>query len=248
MHKTIIAAAITAMFGVTGASAADLASMKGAPVSDMPFVWSGPYIGLAGGLAYSAPKFSDSDASVCWDYQTCGDAQAFGGLIGGTIGYNLQFRNLVVGAEADISWADVKAKSTTDTDPSIPTYMHSAIDAIATARLRVGYATGPNLFYLTGGAAFINADHTAIYEGETCPDDYSVCKTGWHTGFTAGAGYEAMLTNNVSLKAEYLYIGMPTHSVTYNDEYVYGFADNLHIARVGLNYKLGATGGYTPLK
>jgi hypothetical protein len=59
-----------------------------------------------------------------------------------------------------------------------------------------------------------------------------------------------MLTDRLSFKAEYLYIGMPNDAQNNPDsnDYVYGFTDNIQIARVGLNYKLGGCCSYAPLK
>lgn len=182
---------------------------------------------------------------------TCGDAQGVGGLAGGTLGYNWQVRNLVLGVEGDISWAGLDAKSKTYVNcAGCEYYIQSNIDSIATLRLRAGYATGSNLFYLTGGVAFVDAQHKAIYDGYAC-NDGSSCSDGWHTGFAVGAGYEAMITSNLSFKAEYLYIGLPTDTLanSWSSEYTYGFADNVQVARIGLNYRLGALGGsYIPLK
>ena len=128
--------------------------------------WSGAYIGVSGGGALSSPKFSDSRSqditAICAASRACGDAQEFGGLIGGTLGYNWQIRNLVLGVEGDISWAGLDAKSKTHLLASNLSYMQSNIDAIATLRGRVGYAAGSNLFYLTGGAAFLDTQHKAI--------------------------------------------------------------------------------------
>jgi hypothetical protein len=58
---------------------------------------------------------------------------------------------LVPGVEADVGWANWDAKSKTYPDPSGAYYMQSRIEVIATALLRAGYATGSNLFYVTGG-------------------------------------------------------------------------------------------------
>lgn len=252
MQKTVLAAALAAFLGAGGAAhAADLngGGWKDAPAYEAN--WTGAYLGISGGLALLTPKFSDSGEWICWSHQTCGDAQGIGGLIGGTLGYNWQIRNLVLGVEGDISWASLNAKSETYVnDPGWNSSMQSNIDAIATLRLRAGYATGSNLFYLTGGAAFVNAQHKAIYEdGGSCGTDGNTCSDSWRTGFAVGAGYEAMLTNNLSFKAEYLYIGMPTETLVNSgdDNYTYGFADNIQMARVGLNYKLSG-GGYQPLK
>ena len=57
-----------------------------------------------------------------------------------------------------------------------------------------------------------------------------------------------MLTGNLSFKIEYLYIGTPTQTLTQSAvaTLAEGFADNVQVARVGLNYKFGG-GGYVPL-
>jgi outer membrane immunogenic protein len=254
MQKTLFVLTLAAGLGMThAASAADVYASGGMKdVSfEAPANWTGVYLGITGGIGFSAPKFSDSDEYICFDYQTCGDAQGVGGLFGGTLGYNWQMRNLVLGIEGDISWASLDAKSKTYIDCSgCQYYMQSKIDAIATARLRAGYTSGSNLFYVTGGAAFVSAKHNAIYDGYSCGSEGSSCNDEWHTGFAVGAGYEAMITSNLSFKAEYLYIGMPTDTLSNSDSssYTYGFADNIQIARVGLNYKFGGCCSYVPLK
>ena len=129
--------------------------------------------------------------------------------------------------------------------------MQSNIDAIATLRGRAGYAMENNLFYLTGGAAFLDTQHRAIEYTVFCSTACSASSDGWQTGFVAGAGYEAMVTSNLSFKGEYLYIGTPNQTLPQPPDHFwsYGFADNIQIARVGLNYKLGGGGsGYMPLK
>ena len=155
----------------------------------------------------------------------------------------------MLGFEGDFSWAGLDAKSKT---ASAPSYMQSNIDAIATLRGRAGFATGGNLFYLTGGAAFLETRHRAIdRDGPDCNVTYSSCSDSWQTGFVAGAGYEAMLTSNLSFKAEYLYIGTSTQTLArpIEPDVAEGFADNVQIARVGLNYRLGGgSSGYMPLK
>jgi outer membrane immunogenic protein len=255
MRNAILAAAAVALFGMGSALAADLnGGTKDAMVYEPAAGWSGAYIGISGGSALSSPKFSDLEHilhPICFSFESCGDAQAFGGLIGGTLGYNWQIRNLVLGVEGDISWAGLDAKSKTRLLPSQLTYMQSNIDAIATLRGRVGYAAGGNLFYLTGGAAFLDTQHRAIELNSACNVNYSPCSDSWQTGFVAGAGYEAMLTNNLSFKAEYLYIGTQTQTLAQPiaPTLAEGFADNVQIARIGLNYKLGGgSSGYMPLK
>ena len=92
--KRIFAAALglLAFAGVT-ATAADLPRYQPvAPVYNPVYYWTGFYIGINGG---GINKFDLS-----------------GGLIGGTIGYNWQVGQIVVGAEGDIDWSGVKGTTT----------------------------------------------------------------------------------------------------------------------------------------
>ncbi len=244
MKKTIYAAAVSAVLGMSGSAlAADLfaGGMKDASYEPVTS-WTGFYAGVSGGIGLSSPQFNGS-------YYDCGyygggcSAQDVGGLIGGTLGYNKQFGHLVLGVEGDISWTGLNAKAN-GYDSS---FMQSDIDAIATLRVRAGYAFGSSLFYATGGVALADANQKAVWYNEPCSSADSACASGWEPGFTVGVGYEAMLTDKLSFKAEYLYMGMPTKTLTQDSDYGNEISDNIQIARVGLNYKL--TGGdYVPLK
>jgi outer membrane immunogenic protein len=247
MRKTLIALAAAA-FGAGNAMAADLnAGYKDSRPFEPVGGWTGAYVGVEGGLDLLSAGYSDGIIPICNTTKPCFGKQVMSGLAGGTVGINWQVRNLVLGAEADISWTDLNAASQGLT-PGF--YMQSRTDAIATARLRTGYAVGPNLFYLTAGAAFLETQHTAMYYSIPCGDVISACNSTWHTGFAAGAGYEAMLTNNLSFKAEYLYIGMPTDTIRTGADgiYAFSFQDDVQIARIGLNYKFGGGSPYQPMK
>jgi outer membrane immunogenic protein len=254
MMKGLIAAALAAGLGFSGAArAADVYAAGGMKdvVVEAPANWTGGYLGISGGGAFSSPKFSDSDSDVCFDYATCSDQQGVGGLFGGTLGYNWQFRNFVIGVEGDISWAGLNAKTKDEILSGSNYYMESNIEAIATVRLRAGYAIGSSLFYLTGGAAFVEAQHKAISESSPCGVPDSACSENWQTGVVIGAGYEAMLTDHVTFKAEYLHVAMPNDALINPDGgngYIYGFTDNIDIVRIGVNYKFGGCCAYTPLK
>ncbi len=73
-------------------------------------------------------------------------------LGGGQIGYNTQWGSWVFGLEADVSWGDIEAGGTFDTDhpwyiepfTKQPKYRKKhdlSLDAFGTARVRAGYAT-----------------------------------------------------------------------------------------------------------
>ncbi len=248
MRNVILAALAAALCGIGNASAADLSDglQEGSLKDAVPYYapvagWSGAYVGVEGGIALLTEEFYDSEGDGCRYNGICPDGQGIGGLFGGTLGYNYQIQNLVLGFEGDVSWADISSKVTRDTTH----YIKSHIDAIATARVRTGYALGTNLFYLTGGAAFLETRYEAIRNGAPCNTGESTCGGDrWHTGFAAGAGYEAMLAGNVSVKAEYMYVGTPTYALTNNiipGDNEYNFIENVQVFRVGLNYKLDGT-------
>ena len=197
------------------------------------FSWGGVYLGVSGGGLLLSSKFYDSEGDACVANGVCPDGQGTGGLAGGGLGFNWQLRNLVFGFEGDISWADVTAR----VRPLYNSYIQSRIDSIATARMRTGYAFGSNLFYVTWGGGFLDTQHRAA---ATDPS-FNTSHRTWQTGYAVGAGYEAMLSGNLSLKAEYLYIGTPTNSVTNRGsiDNRYGYSDDVQVARIGLNYRFG---------
>src|SRR5690606_4844480 len=94
-----------------------------------------------------------------------------------------------------------------------------------TLRGRVGVAAWNNLLlYATGGLAFggLQAQLNALEEDRS------------HIGWTVGAGAEYALTQNWSLKAEYIYMGFAccSYSVTGED---HGLDSNLF--RFGFNFR-----------
>ena len=99
------------------------------------------------------------------------------GLIGGLIaGYDYDFGTWVLGAGVDYDFADINLGGAAD------------LEEVWRLKVRGGYKLGDGLLYATGGYA--NADTDVLGD-----DD----------GYFIGAGYEHMLTQNVSLGGEVLY-------------------------------------------
>jgi outer membrane immunogenic protein len=142
-----------------------------------------------------------------------------GGFAGGTLGYNWQTGNFVLGVEADAAWADVGATVGV---------IESRIRDMGTVRGRVGYAFDSVLIYGTGGFAW--ADNRLSIAGLS---DNKI-----HTGWTAGAGVEVMFAPKWSVKAEYLYRSL--QGETYFTGIVPGGLAsgtlNLNSVQVGVNY------------
>ena len=91
--------------GATAANAADIGSRRGMPAKEPRYVaqaynWSGIYIGINGGGGWGSSNFSAPLASNTFDLS--------GAMVGGTIGYNWQIGQSVLGLEGDIDWSNVR--------------------------------------------------------------------------------------------------------------------------------------------
>jgi outer membrane immunogenic protein len=139
------------------------------------------------------------------------------GIAGGIqAGYNWQNGIFVFGVEGDLNISNA--------DDTFASWQFSN-PWFGTLRGRVGVAAWNNLLlYATGGFAFggLEAQLNGLEESRS------------HAGWTVGAGAEYALTQNWSIKAEYLYMGFAsrTYTTTGAD---YGFDSNL--VRFGVNYR-----------
>lgn len=157
-----------------------------------------------------------ANAGYAWGKAIGGDPS--GGVIGLTGGYNYQFSpNMVIGAETDIAFSNA--------DTSRPAGKFES-DYIGTLRARLGYSVGNVMFYGTAGAAY--------GKGELSVGGLTSDQTHW--GWTIGAGVEAMLTQNVSAKFEYLYVDLSDRNyATIGGPVNVGYTTNL--LRGGVNYR-----------
>jgi outer membrane immunogenic protein len=218
-----LCSALIGLMALTGtAAAADLARPVPAPYYKAPpayvaYNWSGFYVGINGGGAWGTSK---------WDLN--GGRNISGGLVGGTVGYNYQFGQAVFGVEGDIDWADING---TSSNATCPFGCKTSDSWLATVRGRLGYAADRFMPFVTGGLAV--GDIRAQTPGFGTQSDTNA-------GWTLGGGLEAALSQNWTVKAEYLYVdlgkmncglncggGLTTDNVTFHT----------NILRAGLNYK-----------
>jgi outer membrane immunogenic protein len=210
MKKTLIALALAA--SAAPALAADL-PRRGAPQQSFAappmFTWTGFYLGLNAGGGWG--KFTRDARGL--------DADT--GFVGGvTAGYNAQFGNLVAGIEGDYNYSGIEGKDSG---------VKGSLSSFGTIRGRLGVAFDRALIYGTGGYAFGFGELNAF---GALKDD----KT--HQGYVVGAGIEYAVTQNVSIKGEYLY--MPLGKQSYLKDVVPGGVSaglNTSIVRAGLNYR-----------
>ncbi len=198
---------------------------KAAPA--IPLSWTGGYVGIQGGGAWYNGDLDSTAGGPLTRGPSISDSS---GTLGATIGYNWQNGPWVAGLEGDWSWTDLKAKNSTAPNCA-PLTCSIETNWFATARVRLGYAVVPyTLLYATGGAAFVHpADKITL--GLKATDT----KTSW----TAGGGVEAMLSQNWSVKAEYLYIDLPDGPDLFTGVLTVERPRNqsLQVVRAGLNYK-----------
>ena len=136
-----------------------------------------------------------------------------GGVYGG---YNMQSGQLVYGGEADLSYSGVDNNSHGFTAKQ---------GANGSIRGRVGVDLNPVLVYGTAGVA---ATNTEMKLGNAKDENTSV-------GWTAGAGVEAFVTNNVTARVEYRYSDYGKKTFHGANGTRSGFED--HSVRVGMGVK-----------
>ena len=209
MFKSIFAGALATL--VAGAAcAADLPrrSMSPAPYfAAKSFSWTGVYAGLNAG--YDFGNTSNSAKGVIGSVR--------GGSLGGTVGYNQQIQNFVIGAEGDLAAANVQGSTGSNS---------AKVNSIGTLRARAGFAADRALVYATGGYA----------GGQTKVTTGAASGSKWLNGYAIGGGLEYAFTNNISAKAEYLYTDLQPKN--------YGLSAGVNSAgvkvnqvRTGVNYK-----------
>jgi outer membrane immunogenic protein len=212
--KRVLFAGAVALSAVAPALAADLpaAPPPQAPAAYVPVVapeynWSGIYIGINGGYAFGSTDWSSSGGFV-----GTGTFNTSGGLVGGTAGVNFQSGQIVFGIEGDWDWADISGTSTNTTSTfagcgfagAAACSFQTSSNWLATVRGRVGYAFDRVMIYATGGGAA--GDVKATFTNPNTPFTGTTNSTEW--GWTAGAGVEAALTDNITARVEYLYVDL----------------------------------------
>jgi outer membrane immunogenic protein len=160
--------------------------------------WSGPHVGIFSG--YALGKWN-GDAT---DYPH----QPMNGWFGGVLaGYDMQLpNNWVAGIEADISLTDIK-----QTDNYIDGAFTLRLDYLATLRGRLGYAVNRTLFYATGGLAVAHIDFTGnqYHPGGPLSPPFQTTANNTHFGYAIGGGVQWAMFDNMSFKAEYLWVDLP---------------------------------------
>jgi outer membrane immunogenic protein len=154
------------------------------------FSWTGFYVGIVGGYAWGNSDWSSTTAM--------GSTNPDGGLVGGTLGYNLQTGNWVWGLEGDISYSWIKGTAV-GTGFCAGAGCQTENRWFGTIRGRIGYAIDRWMPYITGGGAFGDVKMTT---------NTGASETDSRFGWTVGAGVEYAFLSPWTFKVEYLYMDL----------------------------------------
>ena len=202
MKRILLAGAtVLALTAAQPTLAADAPIYKGpAPYAVALFNWTGFYVGATVGYGWGDSKHCD--ANTCALPGVVYPAFTMTGwTAGGTIGYNNQIGNVVLGVEADYSWANITGSSPSTLGFGCAGRCLTQIQGFGTVRARLGYAFDRFLPYITGGVAF-----TQLNASIGNPILANGSATTTRTNLTLGAGVEYAFTNNWSAKLEYLHV------------------------------------------
>lgn len=259
----VLAALGFSAFGLAGtafvapAQAADIAVPGPAyyPKSIPPpaiYDWTGIYVGghVGGGILIdSVNQNGVSTSATATSLLSSGNLRPAGVLGGAQIGANYEFVPWVIGVEG--SWTDSTISGSTliacSVCPATVAQERFTSHALWFAALtgRAGYAANDWLFYAKAGGAWLHVSYTEDLIAIGGPTAATQVISDNRTGFTAGAGIEFGLVENLSGKIEYDFYGFGTKN------YNFGFTpvsvrSNLQTLTAGLNYRFNWSGGPKP--
>jgi outer membrane immunogenic protein len=249
MAKIRNCALVSALFigaSLGSAMAADMAPRYAkapvvAPV--VAYSWTGCYIGVEGGGAWGRSRH---DGFPPGPIDLTRNFDVSGGLIGVEAGCNYQIApSWAVGVEGDISWTNKNGSAFDLGAGGVPTFRSTTQENwIATFRGRIGPTWDRLWLYGTAGGAVADVQATLNTNIVGFP---IFQETVTHWGWTAGVGLEYAITNNWTVKGEYLYVRLQNEAFRFgnNPQIIQinaqrsGVNLDNNIVRVGLNYKFG---------
>jgi len=258
VKKILFTAAIavaSAALASTPALAADLA-YKSAPIMQATYNWSGFYAGLNGGGGMASSEHLDQDDSfgASTKFQ-----QAFG-TAGVQAGYNYQIGSSVIGLEGDYNWVGLNKTKLFSLDDGNGSTANFKFSEFATLRARGGLALDRTLLYVSAGVAFAHIQNTDSFDafdfqGKPVTPCCVASEDKWKPGLAVGAGVEFALSQNWSVKGEYLYMmfqdsDAPLLNPMSGTHTCFGsvnnfpltncrmnFTESAQLARLGVNYR-----------
>ena len=253
----LVGMAVAASALATAASAADLPAPAYTPPAYRPVIydWTGIYGGAHVGGAWMNDVVTTTTTTILQPAGTTTKVDPMGVVGGAQAGVNFQFSPVVIGFEGTWSWTSLTGTKITPS-PLAGGFSQSSTSAapyVATAAGRIGFAANDFLFYAKGGGAWARVEYTQsvaagpVFTQQTMTDN--------RTGFVAGAGVEFGMTENLSAKLEYDYLGFGTKTYTFanlsapvggvNTPFALPVSvkSNMQMVTVGMNYRFNWGGG-----
>lgn len=170
-----------------------------APVVQAAYNWSGFYAGLHAGYAWGDASVRDLNGGVApgpFGYKPDG------AVVGGQVGYNYQYGNLVFGPEIDLGYADLSGKGVIGS-ASATAHQDLTLSGgfYANVAARVGYAFGNWLPYIKAGYAYYDGSA----KQQTTNPGYVATAGHGYSGYTVGGGVEYALSTKWRVKTEYMF-------------------------------------------
>ena len=257
---------VAAALGVMPAMAADLGRLP-PPAPFYPsaalrpvYNWTGCYLGAQLGGAWADNQTNGQFAGFVLSENNSSASV----LAGGQVGCDLQFaRNWVIGAQADGAWTNLTASRALTGSQNLgggntlalTGNLNLKANVLATATARIGYAANfddiAGLFYLKGGAAFVNFE-TPNFTGQLTATgaggsangavDFSAPSSNrW--GWTIGVGTEWAVAENWSIVGEWDYLDFGTQTLTFTDATLgstqISVRQHINELKLGINYRFG---------
>tara|TARA_R110002124_G_scaffold144122_7_gene309009 strand:- start:2030 stop:2704 length:675 start_codon:yes stop_codon:yes gene_type:complete len=209
---------------VPAAHAADLGWNSGTSTMYSPTPatgWDGFYAGINAGYGWgNLIRQPTAGAKI--------EQNTGGWHLGGQAGYNVDMGGFVLGAEGDLQFTSIGHEQ----DLGATGKFKSGVDFYGTLRGRAGATFGTVMPYVTAGLA---AGRGSASLTDTA--NVVTSQSAAHFGWTVGVGMEAQATEQISIKAEYLYVDLGTQS--YNGLPVgnQDITQRFSVLRAGVNYK-----------
>jgi outer membrane immunogenic protein len=220
--------------------------------------WAGPYAGLFAGYAWGQADATEAtDPALPFPYYngvpTPYGFDLNGAFAGASAGFNWQRGTVVAGVEGELGYLGLRGSvidpngaivfGTPDTETSFSSDFYAGLSG------RLGFTTGPALFYIKGGGALLRAKASTI---DPCIAPPTGCGSGLLTmrgsetmlGWSAGGGAEWAFDPRWSARVEYQYFdfGRIVTSGVSNipgEFYRQNIDVTVHSMRVGVNYRFG---------
>lgn len=211
--------------------------------------WTGMYVGIEAGTAATDLDFCLScivDGFEGWADPSPRNLSLEGMNYGVYLGSNVaQVGNMVYGFEVGYSAGGGTLSDVFLDDLAAANEGYEAsVDYLASARARVGYATGNMLLYATGGVATAGITLNNPDNPEDAAWGSTTFLDSTHMGSVVGVGVEYMLGNNWAVRGQYLAYDFGS-TVTDNNDNDDEFGDkddnsaslSTNVASVGVAYR-----------